>query len=207
MDTDKSYKLRIEARREAKRKILEAAAELIRERGYANVTLDQIAERLHISKVSIYHHWTSKNEIIFDLHRIAYKIMIESLEQIAKDDDTPDSKLRRAIVNHVIQAVISGVVPLLPKQDWQVIRSHEKEIVKLRDTYEQMLRGVIVEGINKRVFKKVDVKLLVFTIIGAASYTWIWYSPEGSMFPEEIATNMADFILGGILLPNAAKKK
>src|SRR5512137_2675337 len=104
MDADKSYKLKVKTRREFKKKILEAAAELIRERGYVNVTLDQIAERLHISKVSIYHHWTSKKEIMFDLHRIAYKIVIESLDQIVGSDDSPDSKFRRAIENHVSQA-------------------------------------------------------------------------------------------------------
>jgi len=206
MDADKSYKLRIEARREAKKNILEAAAELMRELGYANVTLDQIAERLHISKVSIYHHWTSKKEIMFDLHRLAYKIMIESLEQIEKGDDTPDSKLKRAIVNHVSQAVVAGVFPLLPKHDWLVVKSHEKEIVRLRDIYEHMLRQIVLDGIKKRVFKKVDEKLLVFTILGAASYTWIWYSPDGSMSPEEIAANMADFILGGILAKARRKK-
>lgn len=207
MDADKSYKLKIEARREVKRKILDAAAELIRERGYANVTLDQIAERLHISKVSIYHHWTSKNEIIFDLHRIAYKIVIESLEQIAKGSDAPDSKLRKAIENHISQVVVTGIGPMMPQQDWLVISRHKKEIIKLRDTYEEMLNKIITEGINKGFFKNIDVKLLIFTIIGAANYTWVWYSPKGSMSLKEIAERMADFLLSGIMIAKQPRKK
>jgi AcrR family transcriptional regulator len=35
IDADKSYQLRLKARREFKKKILEAASDLIRERGYA----------------------------------------------------------------------------------------------------------------------------------------------------------------------------
>jgi AcrR family transcriptional regulator len=207
MDADKSYKLKIEARREVKKKILEAAAELIREQGYANVTLDQIAERLHISKVSIYHHWTSKKEIIFDLHRIAYKIVIESLEKIVKDTDSADSKLRRAIENHVSQAVVSGVAPMLPQQDWLIISRHKKEIVKLRDAYEAMLCQIIIDGIKAGTFKKLDVKLLVYTIVGAASYPLVWYSPKGTMSLKEIAAQMSDFILGGIMSTGPSRKK
>jgi AcrR family transcriptional regulator len=207
VDTDKSFKLKVKTRREFKKKILEAAAELMRERGYVNVTLDQIAERLHISKVSIYHHWTSKQELIFDIHRIAYKIIIESLEKIVSDDDNADSKFRRAIENHVCQAVVAGVGPMLPQQDWLIISRHKKEIVKLRDTYEEMLCRIIFEGIEKGVFKKIDVKILVYTILGATNYTWVWYSPTGSMTPEEIAAHMSDFILGGIMFTGRTRKK
>lgn len=207
MDADKSYKLRVKNRREFKTRILEAAAELIRERGYVNVTLDQIAEKLHISKVSIYHHWTSKQELIFDIHRIAYKVVIESLEKIAGDDDSPDSKFRRAIENHVSQAVVAGIGPMLPQQDWLVISRHKKEIVKLRDAYEDMLCGIINEGIRKGVFRQVDVKLLVYTVVGAANYTWVWYSPKGTMTPKEIAAHMSGFILDGITAKGPGRKK
>jgi AcrR family transcriptional regulator len=207
MDADKSYKLKIEARREVKKKILEAAAELIREQGYANVTLDQIAERLHISKVSIYHHWTSKKEIIFDLHRIAYKLVIESLEKIVKDTDSADSKLRRAVENHVAQAVMADVAPMLPQQDWLIINRHKKEIIKLRDTYEAMLCQIISDGIKTGTFKKIDVKLFVYTMVGAASYPLVWYSPKGSMTPKQIAAHMSDFMLAGIMSTEPARKK
>lgn len=207
MDADKSYKLKLKNRREFKKRILEAASELIRERGYVNVTLDQIAERLHISKVSIYHHWTSKGELIFDLHRIAYKIVIESLEKIAGDSGSPDSKFRRAIENHVSQAVVAGIGPMLPQQDWLVISRHKKEIVKLRDTYEDMLCSIVEEGITKGIFNRVDVKLLVYTILGAANYTLVWYSPKGSMSPKEIAGHMSDFMLTGIMSTTSGKKK
>ena len=207
MDADKSYKLKVKSRREFKKRILEAAAELIRERGYVNVTLDQIAERLHISKVSIYHHWTSKKEIMFDLHRIAYKIVIESLEKIVGDNDSPESKFRRAVENHVSQAVVAGIGPMLPQQDWLVISRHKREIIKLRDAYEDMLCRIIEEGIRKGAFRKVDVKLLVYSIVGAANYTWVWYSAKGAMSPGEIAGHMSDFMLRGIIAGEPIKKR
>lgn len=206
MNADKSYELKVKARREFKKRILDTASELVREKGYVNVTLDQIAERLSISKVSIYHHWAGKQEIIFDLHRVAYKIVIESLEKIARAEEKPDTKLRRAVENHVSQAVVAGIGPMLLQQDWMMISRHKKEIIKLRDTYEKMLCSIIEEGIRKRVFRKVDVKLLAYTIFGSANYTSVWYSPKGAMTPKEIAAHMSEFILLGIMSKTTARK-
>jgi hypothetical protein len=95
---------------------------------------------------------------------------------------------------------------MLPQQDWLVISRHKKEIVKLRDTYEDMLCQIINEGIRKGVFKKTDVKLLVYSVVGAANYTWVWYSPKGTMTPKEIAAHMSDFMLGGIMSERQIKK-
>ena len=90
---------------------------------------------------------------------------------------------------------------MLPQQDWQIISKHKKEIIKLRDTYGDLLYQLITEGINKGTFKKIDIKVLIFTIVGAASYTWVWYSPEGSMSLSEIADQMSDSFLNGIISP------
>jgi AcrR family transcriptional regulator len=207
MDAEKSYESKIKARREAKRQILEAAADLIRESGQYYVTLDQIAERLHISKVSIYHHWTSKQEILFDLLRIGYKVFVENLEIIARCDDPPDVKLRRAIENHVAQAVNSGINPMLGDKEWRLVNKYRKEIVKLRDTYDQMFYQIINDGIEQGIFKKVNARLLHFTIMGAANYTWLWYSAKGGMSYKEIAAHMSSFLLDGVLTGAPGKKK
>lgn len=206
MDTEKSYELKIKARRQAKKQILEAASDLIRESGYYNVTLDQIAERLHISKVSIYHHWASKQEIMADLMRMGYKMFIESLEKIVKDDDTPESKLRRAIENHIYQAVSSHVNPMLAKKEWLLVNRYTREVIKLRDTYDQLFCQIITEGVNQGIFKRINPRLLHFTIMGAANYTWIWYSPRGPMSTKEIAEYISDYFLEGILLNSPDKK-
>ena len=207
MDAEKSYESRKKARREAKKKIIEAAADLIHESGYHTITLDQIAERLHISKVSIYHHWTSKQELMFDLMRIGYKAFIERLGAIVKDNDTPDSKLRRVIEEHVTQAVVSKISTMMNEQQWHLASRHRKELIKLRDTYDQMFCQIIIDGINQGLFRKIDAKLLYYTIMGAVNYAWIWYSPEGRMSVKDIASNMSGFILDGIRANATGKKR
>lgn len=57
-----SYKERERLRRE--REILRTAAQIIHERGYANLNMDDVAEEVGISKPTIYQHFKSKDEMV-----------------------------------------------------------------------------------------------------------------------------------------------
>lgn len=46
--------------------VLEAADDLLAERGFAGVTIEGIAVRAQVSKQTIYRWWTSKTDILFD---------------------------------------------------------------------------------------------------------------------------------------------
>jgi len=122
------------------------------------------------------------------------------LKKIVKDHDTPDSKLRRAIENHIIIVIFAPPMAAL-KQDWLLIKKYKKEVIRLRGIYE-MFRQIIIEGIEEGVFSRVDPKLVSFAIIGTANYTRTWYSLKGSMLPKEIAESIAGYFLGGIPAPN-----
>jgi len=46
--------------------VLEAADDLLAERGFAGVTIEGIAARARVAKQTIYRWWTSKTDILFD---------------------------------------------------------------------------------------------------------------------------------------------
>jgi AcrR family transcriptional regulator len=51
---------------EARMAVLEAADDLLAERGFAGVTIEGIAARAQVAKQTIYRWWTSKTDILFD---------------------------------------------------------------------------------------------------------------------------------------------
>lgn len=65
-----------EAKQQARRRrksshtaVIQAASDLLVERGYCSVTIDQIAERAGVSKQTIYRWWSSKLEIYVELYQ------------------------------------------------------------------------------------------------------------------------------------------
>lgn len=65
--------------------ILDAARELLEEQGYADMSMDDLAGRVGISKATLYQHFASKDELAMQVIR---RGMQRGLEEMASDDAT-----------------------------------------------------------------------------------------------------------------------
>ncbi len=61
---------------ELKKEILSAARELFTERGWESTSIRNIAEKIEYSPATIYLYYKDKNEIIFDLHREGFALLV-----------------------------------------------------------------------------------------------------------------------------------
>jgi len=57
---------------------------------------------------------------------------------------------------------------------------------------------VLQEGMEAGVFRRGDVKLLAFAILGAVNWIPQWFDPRGSATSEEIGRAFADYLLAGL---------
>src|SRR5262252_2382855 len=90
-----------------RKRIVDAARRLFYEKGYERTTLDDIAERLQVTKPFIYSYYKNKNEL---LHEIAQQCISECLEaqsRILASKASTSDKLAR-IVEEVAQVIIDN---------------------------------------------------------------------------------------------------
>ena len=62
-----------------KKEILKAARELFSEQGWESTSIRNIAEKIEYSPATIYLYYKDKNEIIFDLHREGFRLLVNYL--------------------------------------------------------------------------------------------------------------------------------
>jgi AcrR family transcriptional regulator len=77
-----------------RRQILDAAAALIGERGYAAATVEEIAERADVAKGTLYYHFTSKEEIATALARADLATCVPRIEAALNSGASPLEVLR-----------------------------------------------------------------------------------------------------------------
>jgi AcrR family transcriptional regulator len=58
---------------EARRKAIVAATELLVERGVANLTMEEVAQRSGVAKTTIYRHWPERASLILDTVRATFE--------------------------------------------------------------------------------------------------------------------------------------
>ena len=68
-----------------------------------------------------------------------------------------------------------------------------------RDHFEDLFRTVVREGIERGVFRPLDVPIFVKTLLGAHNWVGVWYRPDGRLNGAQIADLIADTLLNGVL--------
>jgi AcrR family transcriptional regulator len=182
--------------------IIEVAVRIIRQKGYKAARLEDVANELNISRPTIYHHLHSKEDILREIYEQTATMLADIARGIARSDLPPEEKLRSFIVAHsqfVMEhrdrvAVFFQETAHLPKRS-------ATRFKRKRQEYEDMVKGMIEEGIEKGVFRATDATITAYAILGMCNWTYQWYEVEASPPPEAIGDLFASLMAIG----NSAK--
>lgn len=196
---------------ESRREIRRAAAELFMDLGYRATSIDAIAERTGSTKGRVYHWYRSKAEIYFDVQMRALQKLIDLVEPIARGEGGPRERLERMARAHVdillhdlpmqkvsVQGLETHVISSTGARHMKAMR----EIVRLRDDYEQIFCEVIDEGARAGVFVNLPARMLSKPFFGAINWVTIWYRPRRLQTEEDleaIAETLTGFAMRGLL--------
>ncbi len=84
-----------------RQEILRASARLFQQQGYDGTSMNDVAAALKLSKGGLYHHFQSKDEILFDLMSHAMDITEEKVLKPVKAIADPEERLRTLIRLHI----------------------------------------------------------------------------------------------------------
>jgi TetR/AcrR family transcriptional regulator, cholesterol catabolism regulator len=179
--------------------IIEAAARIFSEKGYDATSMQDIADAVNLQKASLYHHFSSKQEILADILDRALDLINSRLELVLSQSLSPDEKLRQAMVSYLetiaenqnLSAVLLLELRALPP-DLKVLHASRRE------KFERLWRDLIIEGTQQQKFNNVDASLTGRAILGVMNWTVTWYRSDGARSAREIAELFADLLLDGL---------
>ncbi len=180
--------------------ILDAAAQVFRQKGFHGASMSAIADAVNLQKASLYHHVSSKQEILLALLDRALGMLTEHIAGIASQPLPADQKLRQMIRAYLSALADNGDLTSVLLFEHRSLdkKSHARHVPQ-RDKFERLWRDVLNEGIQTKVFDLKDTGLAVRAIMGVMNWTLTWYNPEGGKNIEQIADEYSDFVLKGML--------
>lgn len=180
--------------------VLRVAARAFAEQGFHRTSLDEVAERLNVSKPTIYHYVRSKDEILFECVRIGLE-RLDAAAANAQARGGAGSGLDRLIVlwteyAHIVTEDFGRCLILVGEDPLPA--ETRKDLRALKGKIDKRFRGLIEEGIADGSIRPCDPKLLAFAAAGALSWIARWHDPAGSLPVESIARQTIEFFVGGI---------
>lgn len=186
--------------RELKRQaVLHAAAQLFNERGFHATSLDDIAERLHVTKPTLYYYVKSKDDILLECVRTALGMMRDEIGAVrgaggrAIDQLVACMRVYTIIVTQEFgRCVIRiGEDPLPPPL--------RRELRALKAGIDREFRRLVDDGIREGSIAPCDPKMAAFMVAGGLSWVGRWYRPDGELSPGQIADAGVALLLNGIV--------
>lgn len=180
--------------------ILDAAAQVFRKKGFHGASMADIADTVKLQKASLYHHVTSKQEILLELLERALAMLEAEISGVANQDLPPDRKLR-AMIRAYLQALAEypDLSAVLLFEHRSLDKKNHARHVPHRDRFEAIWRDVVNEGKRTKVFDCPDTGLAVRALMGTMNWTLTWYRPDGSLLITRIADEYADLFLSGLM--------
>ncbi len=181
--------------------VLDAAARLFREQGYAATTVRDVAKAAGMLPGSLHYRYASKEDILSALmERAIDRLIAGVLAAVAEGGDAVE-RLRLAIREHV-RILLSGddsVYVLL--YDWRSLSPEaERAILRHRQRYEQFSDELLNAAASAAPVKAgVDLYLVRQFGFGAANWVAQWYDRRGPYSPDDISDAFWRYLAFGTL--------
>jgi TetR/AcrR family transcriptional regulator, cholesterol catabolism regulator len=191
----------VNARQKAVRdQILRAAAELFRERGYRASTLDDIAARLGMSKVTLYSYFRAKDEMLAAISREVIDEFTRGLALVLHSRVSPEDKLRHVVRQHVRFVIANrSFLTVFFSEEANLPARFARQLAGQKDRYDKDVESIVLEGIRQGVFRDLPPRLVVFALLGMLNWLYKWYNPTGRWGAEEVSTGFLALIEGGLV--------
>lgn len=168
--------------------LIEKAAQLFGERGYANTSMRDISAAFGILHGSIYHHFGSKEELFITVYASGVDRFVNDVEKAIEPLTDPWQRLEAACIAHLEALLIRESPAATVLADWSAnySESMRSALIEQRDRYEKVFSKLtdavdLQTGIKRRYFR--------LGLLGALNGALMWYQPGGDS-PSTVAKQL-----------------
>jgi AcrR family transcriptional regulator len=187
---------------DSRQEILRTAARLFQQRGYDATSMNDVAAALKLSKGGLYHHFQSKDEILFEIMNHAMEITQDRVIAPVRSIANPEDRLRALIRLHmeVVLSPRDREITVMLHENHPLPPTLRKRINHRKKEYVHFVETLIAEVQESRKAKStVSPRAAAFALLGMINWIYQWYKPEGTLQAHNLIPQFTDLLLGGIL--------
>jgi len=178
----------------ADRAILEAAAQLLAERGLSGMSIEEVAARAGVGKATIYRRWTSRGALALD----AFLAEFQGQQPLPDTGSLRGDLLAalRAWIRSVTRTsagpILAGLIAEAQRDPELAIAWRERVVERLRGQHKIMLDRAVDRG---EIAARTDYEVVLDLLFGAAYHRLLHgHQP----LTDKFARQVVDYVLAGI---------
>lgn len=194
----KGIALTKEEQNRRRREIFNAAVDTFIEKGFLETSMREIAELAGMGKSSLYDYFSNKDEILVFMMENATEYISLKAERINAQPISAEKRLRQIIEMHLAFIVkYKKLFYLFSYEGRRMSQESQQRVQKGRYAYQDMLRGLVKEGMREGTFRDVDPLLAARMLINTMIPVVYTSRPTGT--PQEMMQETLDIFINGII--------
>jgi AcrR family transcriptional regulator len=185
---------------EPRQEILRAAARLFQQQGYDATSMNDVAAAMKLSKGGLYHHFQSKDEILFHIMSDAMDITEERVINVARRVEGAEERLRTLIRLH-IEVVISQEdreITVMLHENHPLPAAFRRKINGRKKDYVHFVENLIGDVQRQRnASSQISPRAAAFALLGMINWIYQWYKPDGPLTGDAIVRQYTDIFFRG----------
>jgi AcrR family transcriptional regulator len=185
------------------REVLDACAHAFAERGYHGTSIDDLIEATGLARGGLYHYIGSKSEALIRILDDLMGPLLERATAVVTGPEAPPTataRLRaltrvwmRQVESHRDHVLVFEKERAVLREgpSWDAIRRD-------RETFEDLLRKVLDDGIDTGEFSAADPSLVSLALLGMVNHAALWFVPGGRLDADGVADGFVALVLDGV---------
>jgi AcrR family transcriptional regulator len=181
-------------------RLLAVATRLFAEKGFEGTSVQEIVAAAGVTKGAMYHYFTSKDDLLYEIYHRLLVMQTDRLEQFAAGEGTAEERLRAAAVDVIETSflhldeltVFFRSMHLLPQEKRKAVRAE-------RRTYHERFRDLVQEGQDVGIFRAdVPADIVVHFFFGTVHQLSTWYHAGGPLGACAVSEYYVGLLLDGL---------
>ncbi len=206
-ESDRKLKRRERENLRQRAEIFQAALKLFSEKGYHNVSMNQIAAEAEFGMGTLYKFFDNKESLYKALIMEQARNCHEEIIRTLREDSEPLSTIRRYI--EVRQEIFFSNLPLMrlyfaetTGASFNLKSGLDKDILKLYDELIYELKSIFERGVALGVFRRLDAPSMALALEGALkALLWRFIDDPSADAELENTSILTDIFFRGVLAP------
>jgi AcrR family transcriptional regulator len=181
--------------------ILDAAAVLFAQAGYANVKMMDIAKACGASKSMLYHYFQKKEDVLFEIMREQLQSYLAATEAVVALPSDPEERLREFVTMWIRKATAARARITVLMYEYKFLTKRQRNVVNevARSLIERV--SELVSNVNPALKQVGPFHHRTYTLLlfGLLNWTEVWFRSTGPLGPDEMADMIFNLFLNGLM--------
>lgn len=176
----------------SRERIRQAALELFVQRGYAGTSVSMIAERVGLSKASLYTHMGGKSELLWEIFTNSSAEVTRIGERSIDGVACPLEQMARYVTSHVEYHATHRYEANVGNTQYKFLPDRlRKQALAFREQYEVILAQIIERGVANGIFAPTHANIAKMAILQMGTGVSSWFEQTGELSPKQVGMEYA----------------